>query len=72
MPTGAFYAFPNISGTGLTGKEFANKALYEANVALLPGTAFGDHAKDYVRFSFAASDEDIKIALDRIQKMLKN
>jgi len=71
-PGGAFYAFPNVKGTGMTGKEFATKALYEANVAILPGTAFGDRCTHNIRFSFAASNDDIKIALDRIQKMLKS
>ena len=71
LPGGAFYAFPNIKGTGMSGVEFAKKCLHEAGVAIVPGTSFGNLAKDYVRFSFAASRDDINIALDKIKKTLK-
>ena len=59
LPGGAFYAFPNIKGTGMNGEEFANKCLHEAGVAIVPGTSFGNFATDHVRFSFAASRENI-------------
>ncbi len=70
LPGGAFYAFPNIKGTGMNGEEFAKKCLHEAGVAIVPGTAFGKFAEDYVRFSFAASRDNISQALDKIKKIL--
>ena len=69
-PGGAFYVFPNISGTGMTGEKFAEKCLYEAGVAIVPGTSFGKSAKDFVRFSFANSYENIEKALEKIKKIL--
>ena len=71
LPGGAFYAFPKVIGTGMNGSEFAKKCMHEAGVAIVPGTAFGKSAKDYVRFSFAASQDNIKNALEKIGKMLK-
>ena len=70
LPGGAFYAFPNVKGTGISGKEFAKKCLHEAGVAIVPGTAFGSNAQDFVRFSFAASKDNISQALKNIKKML--
>ena len=70
LPGGAFYAFPNVIGTGMNGKEFAKKCLHEAGVAIVPGTSFGKKAIDYVRFSFAASQDNISQALENIKKML--
>ncbi|SVB42178.1 uncharacterized protein METZ01_LOCUS195032 [marine metagenome] len=70
LPGGAFYVFPKVIGTGMNGQEFAKKCLHEAGVAIVPGTAFGKKAVDYVRFSFAASQEDISKALEKIRKML--
>jgi aspartate aminotransferase len=70
MPGGAFYAFPNVSGTGMNGSEFCKKAMYEAGVAIVPGTAFGKTSIDYVRFSYAASQDNISNALENIKKML--
>ena len=69
-PGGAFYVFPNISGTGLNGSQFAEKCLYEAGVAIVPGTSFGKSANDFVRFSFANSYENIEKALEKIKKIL--
>ena len=71
LPGGAFYAFPNVKGTGMNGEEFAKKCMHEAGVAIVPGTAFGKTAIDYVRFSFAASKENISEALEKINKMLR-
>jgi len=71
MPGGAFYAFPNVSGTGMNGSEFSKKCMHEAGVAIVPGTAFGKTSVDYVRFSFAASRDNIQKALEKIEKMLK-
>jgi aspartate aminotransferase len=70
MPGGAFYAFPKVIGTGMNGSEFAKKCMHEAGVAIVPGTAFGKTSIDYVRFSFAASKENIQKALGKIKKML--
>ena len=69
-PGGAFYVFPNISGTGLNGSQFAEKCLYEAGVAIVPGTSFGKSANDFVRFSSANSYENIEKALEKIKKIL--
>ena len=71
LPGGAFYAFPDVKGTGMNGQEFANKCLYELGVAIVPGIAFGKFATDYVRFSFAASRENISKAIEKIDKILK-
>ena len=71
LPGGAFYVFPKVIGTGMNGEEFVKKCMYEAGVAIVPGTAFGKTSGNYVRFSFAASKENISQALEKIQKMLK-
>ena len=70
LPGGAFYAFPKVIGTGMDGAEFCKRAMHEAGVAIVPGTAFGKTCKDYVRFSFAASQDNISSALENIKKML--
>ena len=70
LPGGAFYAFPKVIGTGMNGQEFAKKCMHEAGVAIVPGTSFGANAQDYVRFSFAASRDNISEALENIKKML--
>ena len=70
LPGGAFYAFPKVIGTGMNGEEFCKKAMHEAGVAIVPGTAFGKSCSDYVRFSFAASRDNISQALENIKKML--
>ncbi len=69
VPKGAFYAFPNISGTGLTCKEFADRAM-GAGVALLAGTAFGDYGDGYIRISFANSRANLTEGIERLRKML--
>ncbi|MDC1096707.1 pyridoxal phosphate-dependent aminotransferase [Pelagibacteraceae bacterium] len=70
LPGGAFYVFPKVIGTGMNGSEFSKKCLYEAGVAIVPGTAFGKTSINHVRFSFAASQDNIKKALEKIAKML--
>lgn len=65
-PHGAFYAFPNITGTGRDSKSLASALLTEAGVACLSGTAFGAWGEGYLRFSFANSVENIQKALERI------
>ena len=69
-PGGAFYAFPNISGTGMTARELQNKMLEKAGVATVAGTSFGIHGEGYVRFSYANSTENIKRAIERIGRLL--
>tara|TARA_B110001454_G_scaffold217694_1_gene243652 strand:- start:444 stop:1610 length:1167 start_codon:yes stop_codon:yes gene_type:complete len=72
LPLGAFYAFPNISGTGLSSEEFANRALYDYGVALLSGTAFGQHGDGYIRISFANSEDNLSKAIDKLSKMISD
>jgi aspartate/methionine/tyrosine aminotransferase len=65
-PSGAFYVFPDISGTGLSGGDFANRLLYEAGVSALAGTAFGGVSTGHIRLSYANSQANISKALERI------
>ena len=71
QPQGAFYAFPNITGTGRDSGSLADALLTEAGVACLSGTAFGEWGEGYLRFSFANSVENIRKALDRIEAWAK-
>jgi aspartate/methionine/tyrosine aminotransferase len=71
MPHGAFYAFPNIRGTGRTSRELAEALLTQAGVACLAGTAFGKWGEGYLRFSYANSIENIRKALDQIGEWTK-
>ena len=68
-PHGAFYVFPNVSGTGMAGPEMANRLLDEAGVACLAGTAFGRVGRDHLRVSYANSRENISRALERIAQV---
>ena len=70
-PEGAFYVFPSIKGTGLTSAEFEEKAMTDAGVALLSGSAFGEYGEGYVRLSYANSQENIKQAIDKLDKMVR-
>lgn len=69
-PKGAFYVFPNITGTGLKSQELADRILNEAGVACLSGTCFGAFGEGYLRFSYANSLENIEKALGRINEMV--
>ena len=69
-PLGAFYAFPNISGTGLSSSDFADIALDNYGVALLSGTAFGDYGDNYIRISFANSDDNLRESIARLNRMI--
>ena len=71
MPGGAFYAFPNISSFGISSAEFANRLLDEAGIAAAWGTAFGSFGEGFIRFSYANSLENLKIAVDRLDKFCK-
>ncbi|MCY3880481.1 MAG: pyridoxal phosphate-dependent aminotransferase [Rhodobacteraceae bacterium] len=68
---GAFYAFPNISGTGMSAQQAQDKFLDEAGVATVAGTSFGAWGEGYVRFSYANSTENIEEALRRISSLLQ-
>jgi aspartate/methionine/tyrosine aminotransferase len=70
VPNGAFYAFPNVRGTGLDTRELANRLLEEAGVALLSGTAFGEYGEGYLRVSYANSLENIEEALQKMGELL--
>jgi aspartate/methionine/tyrosine aminotransferase len=69
-PGGAFYAFPNNTGTGMSARELQNKMLETAGVATVAGTSFGIHGEGYIRFSYANSTENIKKAIERIGSLL--
>ena len=69
-PGGAFYAFPNISGTGMGAKALQSRLLEEAGIATVAGPSFGIHADQYIRFSYANSVENIERAVQRIGAML--
>ena len=69
-PQGAFYVFPDISETGLTGQELADRLLYEAGVCVLAGTAFGGVGVDHIRISYANSRENLTEALRRIRSFV--
>ena len=70
-PGGAFYAFPNISGTGLTARQFQDGLLEEVGVATVAGTSFGEYGEGFIRFSYANSIENIQAALQRIRVWLQ-
>ncbi|MBI1244404.1 MAG: aminotransferase class I/II-fold pyridoxal phosphate-dependent enzyme [Alphaproteobacteria bacterium] len=69
-PGGAFYAFPNIEGSGYSSRQMESLLLEEAGVAVLSGTAFGKYGNGYLRFSYANSIENIRLAMDKIRKTL--
>lgn len=71
MPQGAFYVFPSIKRTGLSSEAFCEKLLDEQNLALVPGSAFGDAGEGYVRISYAYSIEQIKKAIEKLEEFLK-
>ena len=71
VPEGAFYVFPSIQETGLTSMEFCNRLLVEQQVAVIPGTAFGNCGEGYIRCSYAYSKEVISQCLERIAEFVK-
>jgi aspartate/methionine/tyrosine aminotransferase len=70
MPAGAFYAFPDVSGTGMDGRTFADRMLNEAGVSLLAGTAFGQQGAGCLRVSYANSQANLRGALTRMADLL--
>ncbi|MGK0219729.1 MAG: aspartate aminotransferase, partial [Planctomycetota bacterium] len=72
MPKGAFYAFPNTSGTGISSGELEHALLNTAGVACLSGAAFGHLGEGYMRFSYANSTENIVEGLRRVRAYLES
>src|SRR3977135_12228 len=72
QPGGAFYTFPNISGTGYDARAFQSRRLHAEGVATIAGTSFGAFGEDYIRFSYANSLEAIGEAIERIRRFLGN
>ena len=70
-PFGAFYVFPSIKKFGLSSDEFATRLLMEEKVAIVPGTAFGACGEGFLRISYAYSLEDLKRALERLERFIK-
>jgi aspartate/methionine/tyrosine aminotransferase len=70
-PAGAFYAFPDVSGTGRTGDELAKLLLEEAGVSVLSGTAFGRVGADHIRLSYATSREQLARAIEKMRAVLE-
>jgi aminotransferase len=71
-PKGAFYLFPSIKSTGLTSMEFAKKLLAEKQVAVVPGTAFGDCGEGYIRCCYAVSQEQLREAIKGIKEFVES
>ena len=71
-PSGAFYAFPNITETGISSKDLQDRLLEEAGVATVAGTSFGILGEGYLRFSYANSAENIAAALGRTLNLLES
>ncbi len=70
-PQGAFYAFPSIQVTGMDDNQFAETLLHEERVAVVPGSAFGEAGKGYVRCSYATAYEKIEQALERLHRFMR-
>ncbi len=70
VPGGAFYAFPNIRGTGFNSRELAARLMHEAGIACLSGTAFGEYGDGYLRLSYANSYDNLMEAVERIRRFL--
>ena len=70
VPNGAFYAFPNITSTGMTSEQFCQRMLEDGGVACLPGSRFGPHGQGYVRFCYSLPIEQISEAVERMRRVL--
>lgn len=70
LPTGAFYCFPNVKKTGMSGEDFALTLLKKEKVAVVPGTAFASECADYVRISYATGLEHLTVALERMARFV--
>lgn len=71
-PTGAFYIFPSIKEFNMTSEQFALTLLAEADIAVVPGSAFTPLGEGHIRISFAAAYEQLEIAMDRLEKWIDN
>ena len=71
LPSGAFYAFPNVKAFGISSEKFAEYLAKEAHVITVPGSAFGSRGEGYIRISYAAAYEQLDEALDRIERAVK-
>ena len=72
LPQGAFYAFPNIEGTGFNERDLASRLLNEAGVAVLPGTAFGGAGKGFIRLAYTQSEDELRLGLGRIGEFIRD
>ncbi|NEU06315.1 pyridoxal phosphate-dependent aminotransferase [Clostridium senegalense] len=70
-PDGAFYIFPSIKKFNMTSEEFCHRLLNEEKVAIVPGTAFGEGGEGYIRISYCYSDEELQIALEKLENFIK-
>ncbi|MCY6370573.1 pyridoxal phosphate-dependent aminotransferase [Clostridium ganghwense] len=70
LPMGAFYMFPSIKGFNMSSDEFCERALQEAKVAMVPGSAFGNGGEGYIRISYSYSMEELQEALNRLEKWM--
>jgi aminotransferase len=70
-PRGAFYTFPSIQHTGMTGEKFCELLLQEEKVAVIPGDAFGDSGRGFIRASYASSIDNIEMALERMARFVQ-
>ena len=70
-PGGAFYAFPSIASTGMSDEEFAEKLLFEEQVAVVPGSAFGAAGQNYVRCAYCTAYDKLEEALVRMERFIK-
>lgn len=70
-PRGAFYAFPSIAATGMNDEEFCERLLYEERVAVIPGSAFGRSGSGHIRASYATSQQNIQMALERLERFMQ-
>ncbi|NWG16241.1 MAG: aminotransferase class I/II-fold pyridoxal phosphate-dependent enzyme [Chloroflexi bacterium] len=70
-PRGAFYAFPSIAAAGMEDEQFCERLLYEEHVAVIPGSAFGRSGNGHIRASYATSQQNIEIALERMERFMK-
>jgi aspartate/methionine/tyrosine aminotransferase len=70
-PVGAFYVFPSIAGTGLSGADLTERLLMDAGVCVLPGSAFGGFGNDHIRISYANSQANLVEALGRIRALVE-
>ena len=71
-PRGAFYVFPSVKSTGLTGQEFATKLLEKEKVCVVPGDAFGESGKYFIRCSYAYSMKSLITAIEKIKRFVES